>query len=71
MLGRADDTPAEIHHPREGQGGAQRASNWLAIPTCPDCHRGPHGIHGDKGLLKQAKVTEMDLLADTISRLAK
>lgn len=71
MLGRADDAPAEIHHPREGQGGAQRASNWLAIPACPDCHRGPHGIHGDKGLLKQAKVTEMDLLADTISRLVK
>lgn len=71
MLERGDDTPAEIHHPREGQGGAQRASNWLAIPLCPDCHRGSHGVHGDRGLLRQAKVTEMDLLADTISRMVR
>lgn len=62
------DVSPEIHHPREGQGMAQRASNWLAIPLCPDCHRGPRGIHGDRSILRQLKCTEMDLLAWTISR---
>lgn len=69
VLGRPG-TPAEIHHPRIQLGGAQRASDWVAIPLCPlHCHRGPHGVHGDKQLLKQAKVTEMDLLAMVIERL--
>lgn len=64
-----EDTPAEIHHAREGQGMAQRAPDWLAIPVCPAHHRGPHGIHGDRQALHQAKVDEMDLLADTIQAL--
>jgi hypothetical protein len=59
----------EIHHPREGLGMAQRARHWLAIPLCPTCHRGKNGVHGDKGLLRARKITEMDLLADTIERL--
>jgi hypothetical protein len=63
--------PAEVHHLRDGQGMAQRASNWLVIPACPDHHRGPRGIHGDRSALKQANVTEIDLLAMTIERLAK
>lgn len=58
-----------IHHAREGQGMAQRAQNWLAIPLCQDCHTGPHGFHGDRQLLKARKVDEMDLLAMTIERL--
>ena len=58
-----------IHHAREGQGMAQRAQNWLAIPLCPTCHTGPQGIHGDRRLLKARKVDEMDLLANTIERL--
>jgi len=58
-----------IHHAREGQGMAQRAQNWLAIPLCPTCHTGPRGIHGDKQLLKAQKLDEMDLLANTIERL--
>ena len=58
-----------IHHAREGQGMAQRAQNWLAIPLCPSCHTGPHGFHGDRQLLKARKVDEMDLLALTIERL--
>lgn len=65
------DTPAEIHHPRFAVGMAQRASDWLAIPLCPDCHRGPRGIHGDRSALRQAKCDEPDLLADTIELLAK
>lgn len=63
------ETPAEIHHPREGQGMSQRASNWLAIALCPEHHRGPHGIHGDRQAFKDARVDEMDLLADTLEAL--
>jgi len=32
---------AEVHHVRTGQGAAQRASDWLTVPLCPECHRGP------------------------------
>lgn len=71
ILGCAGDTPANVHHIREGQGMAQRSSNWLVIPLCPTCHQGRHGIHGDKALLRLAKVEELDLLAITIERLNK
>lgn len=60
--------PVELHHVREGQGMAQRASNWLVVPLCPSCHRGPRGVHGDKSALRLRKLTEMDLLAMTIER---
>lgn len=56
----------QLHHVREGQGMAQRAQNWLAIPVCPPCHTGPRGIHGDKSIMRQHKLDEMDLLARTI-----
>lgn len=62
-------TPAQLHHVREGQGMAQRASDWLVIPLCPDHHTGTRGIHGDRTDLRMAKVSEMDLLAETIRRL--
>lgn len=61
--------PVELHHPREGLGMAQRAKHWLVVPLCPSCHRGPHGVHGDKQLLKARKLDEMTLLAETIERL--
>lgn len=63
------DSPAQVHHIRDGQGMAQRASDYLTIPLCHSCHQGPRGVHGDRGLLKQAKVTELDLLADVIEAL--
>lgn len=59
----------EVHHIRTGLGMAQRASHYLTVPVCPDCHRGPQGIHGDKTMLRIRKWTEMDLLADTLARL--
>lgn len=65
-----DETPAEVHHIREGQGMAQRAQNWLTIPLCPPHHRGPHGIHGDREAFKNARVDELDILADTMRLLA-
>lgn len=62
LLGRPD-VPAQLHHPRAGQGAAQRADDALVIPLCPACHQGKHGVHGDKGVLRQLKMTELDLLA--------
>lgn len=59
-----------VHHVREGQGMAQRASNWLTVPLCPDCHVGPRGIHGDKSAMRLRKLDEMDLLANTIKAMA-
>lgn len=69
LLGQGD-TPANVHHVREGQGMAQRASHWLVVPLCPACHQGPNGIHGDQTLLKIARVSELDLLAMTIEGVA-
>lgn len=40
-----DDTPSEIHHLRNGQGGAQRASHYETIPLCTIHHR--HSGHGE------------------------
>lgn len=64
------DHGVQLHHIREGQGMAQRASNFLVVPLCPDCHNGPLGVHGDKTMLRIKKVTELDLLANTIEALA-
>jgi hypothetical protein len=70
-LGQQQDGPTEVHHLREEQGGAQRASNWLTAALCSEgCHRGPAGIHGSRARLRQAKCTEIDLLAWTLEDLA-
>lgn len=61
--------PAQVHHIREGQGMAQRASNWLVVPLCPECHTGPTGLHGDRSLMRIGKLEELDLLALTIEAL--
>lgn len=63
------DTPVQVHHIREGQGMAQRASDWLTVPLCPACHTGPKGIHGDQTMMRVFKLTELDMLADTIKKL--
>lgn len=65
------DSVAEIHHPRFAAGMAQRASDWLAIPLCAECHRGSRGIHGDRSVLRQIKADEPALLADVIELLSK
>ena len=59
------ETPASLHHPRTGQGASQRASDWLVIPLCKEHHQGKNGIHGH-GFEALHKLTEMDLLAETI-----
>lgn len=64
-------TPAQVHHVREGQGMAQRASNFLVVPLCDTHHANssPDGIHGQRKAWKRAGVDEMDGLAWTIERL--
>ena len=64
--------PVELHHIREGQGAAQRAQDTLVVPLCPECHRGPNGVHGlgKRGFYTRYKRDEIDLLAMTIERLA-
>lgn len=70
-IGAQQFSKTDLHHIREGQGMAQRASNWLVVPLCHDsCHQGPLGIHGDRTLLRIAKADELDLLAWTLAELA-
>lgn len=67
------ETPATLHHVREGQGMSQRASDWLVIPLCKACHQGPNGLHGlgTRGFYNRYKLDELDLLALTLEALAK
>lgn len=71
-LGFSHDTPAEVHHLREGRGASQRGSDWLTVPLCPEHHRGNGGIHGlgRKGFEMRYKLSELDLLAMTMEALA-
>jgi hypothetical protein len=48
---------------------AQRASDYLTIPLCYDCHQGPAGVHGDKSMMRLMKLGELDMLANTIQTL--
>jgi hypothetical protein len=65
-LGQQQETRTCVHHIRTGMGKSQRASDFLTIAACTDCHQGPRGIHGDKSRLYQAKIDELGLLAMTI-----
>lgn len=60
-------TPAEIHHPRTGQGMSQRASHFDAIPLCYSHHRGPDGFHGlgKRAFIRRYGVDEIVLLQET------
>lgn len=61
-------TPACLHHIREGQGLAQRSSDWLVVPLCQECHQGANGFHGlgVRGFYTRYKLDELDLLAITL-----
>lgn len=65
-------SPAHLHHVRDGQGAAQRASNFLVVPLCPAHHVGTEGLHGlgVRGFYTRYNLSELDLLAMTIERLA-
>lgn len=66
---RLGDSPAEVHHIREGQ-GRQRASDFDTIPLCFVHHRGSDGIHhlGTKAWHRRFW-TERELLEQTLAEL--
>lgn len=54
---------SEAHHIVQGL-------QYTCVALCPDCHRGPvMGLHGQKRMWAIRKMTEMDALNVTISRL--
>lgn len=65
-------SPAQLHHIREGQGMSMRAADTLVIPLCPEHHQGGSGIHGlgVKRFERVYRITELDLLAETLELLA-
>ncbi|WP_316150451.1 hypothetical protein [Cupriavidus sp. BIC8F] len=70
LLGRRQESITDVHHIREGQGGAQRAGNYLVLPLChDDCHTGKNGVHGDKTYLRILKMNELDLLDAALALL--
>lgn len=61
-------TPPELHHPRAGTGGGQKAPDSDVIPLCPPHHRGTMhpsvpSIHRDKLKFIARFGTEAQLLA--------
>lgn len=63
------ETPAQIHHVREGQGMGQRAQHFAVVPLCPEHHTGTHGWHGDRAEFKRHSIDEIDMLAWVNERL--
>lgn len=59
--------PSSAHHLRSSTGAGMRASDWLVIPLCWDCHQGPHGVHGDRAALALRKKDQHSMLAGTIA----
>ncbi len=64
-------TPATVHHIRDGQGCAQRASNFLVVPLCPEHHQGKDSIHNDRQMFQARYGSELDMLAQTISEASR
>jgi hypothetical protein len=62
-------TPAQLHHIRESQGMSMRASNFLVIPLCPECHTGSFSVHKTPKQFEAVYGSELDLLALTIERV--
>lgn len=60
--------PAEIHHPRTGQGMGKKARHDEAIPLCPSHHRnGGYGVafHAGKKAFELNFGTQQELLIKT------
>ena len=70
MLGYGE-TPASLHHVREGQGLSQRSSDWLVVPLCRLHHQGTDGIHDGRRFYLRFKLDELDLLAMTIEQVSQ
>lgn len=65
------ETPACLHHVREGQGLSQRASDFLVIPLCKEHHQGNSGFHAltRREFYQRYRLDELDLLAMTLEAL--
>lgn len=66
------ESPAEIHHLRTGCGAGQRASNYRAIPLCPQHHRaGGYGvaIHAGQKEWERNFGTEEQLLEQALKEI--
>ena len=61
----------QIHHIREGQGGSQRASDFLTVPLCQECHTGEFSIHNATRAFTNIHGSELDMLAQTLDQLEK
>ena len=61
-------TPAEVHHVFD----SAARSDWLVAALCPEHHRGATGFHGlgEREFNRRYKITEADLLALTLEKLA-
>jgi hypothetical protein len=65
------DTPAEVHHLRDGAGAGQRSGHYSTIPLCPHHHRhGKNAIHQSKVNFEADFGTELELL-EMVNRLIK
>ncbi|WP_299726781.1 Ref family recombination enhancement nuclease [uncultured Endozoicomonas sp.] len=65
------DTPAQLHHPRAGQGMSQRASDYDVIPLCPAHHTGSAlSVHMTPIQFKLLFGTESQLVEMTQERVA-
>ncbi len=53
---------SEIHEPKQGYW-------YIAIPLCPDCHRGPDGWHGTRLRWKLRKYDELRAINETLRQV--
>lgn len=69
--GYGEGTPAQLHHPRIEVGGAQRESDWLVLPLCPEHHTGATGVHSmsRSDFYLRYGYSELDLIALVFSRV--
>jgi len=54
--------PSEAHHVKQGD-------HFATVAVCPNCHRGPYGIHGDKTMQRIRKYDEIDMINETLRRV--
>lgn len=61
--------PSDAHHILEGRCPGRKSPDMLAIPLCKTCHTSSIGIHGNRSMWKIHKKSELDCLAETLSKL--
>lgn len=60
----------EIHHIESVR---DELSDFGVAALCPECHRGPLGVHGSsrRGFEMRTKLSQLDLLKRTIKAVAR